>query len=122
MERLQYLKHHIERVEYWSEQGDTPEEVAEWYIWRFNHGWLKKPRDWNYPETPQFKNAIIRLVEAYRNGEEIEELDDWESDIFLDPMCNACRHCKNLVRELQIPLSGFEDILKFEIHPSQLGD
>lgn len=119
MERLRYLKHHVGRVKYWDNEDKTPIEAAEEYVHRRNLP-IVGPRKWNYPETPQFFNAIARLIEAHRNGEEIEILDDWKSDIYLDPMCNVCRHCDNPIRKLQLPLPGFEDILKFEIHPSQI--
>lgn len=109
MENLRYIEHHVDRVEYWSNWGTTPEDVARELVRRFNTP-IIGPREHQYPETPQFLNAVARLVEAYRNGEEIEILDDWKSDIYFDPMCNACRHCDNPVRDLQLRLPGFEDI------------
>jgi len=107
--RVRFLEHHVERVKYWDRDGMTPEEVARDFIRDFNNPIAAK-RDWFYPETPEFIKAIARLVEAHRNGEEIEILDDFHSDKYLDPMCRACGHCGNPIRDFQIRLPGFEDI------------
>lgn len=108
-ERLKVLEHHIERVRYWDYPDLSPLEAAR-----------KEVKSWNtpkysklkriYPETPEFIGGVARIIEAHRNGEEVELLDDFNDDRFLDPMCKACGHCPNPIRDLQYRLPGMEDI------------
>lgn len=109
MEKLRYLEHHVKRVEFWDVEGKTPVEAAKLFVDMMNNP-ISIESKIIYPETPDFINAVARLIEAHRNGEEIEILDDWGSDLYLDPMCRACKHCSNPVRDLQIRLPGFEDV------------
>ena len=64
----------------------------------------------SYPETPAFINGLARIIEAHRNGEELEILDDFNDDRSLDPMCKECKLCPNPVRDNQCRLPGLEDI------------
>ena len=109
VEKLRYLRHHVELVKVWDKFQLTPEEAVKDYLQRVNNPIIVK-RDWVYPETPELIKAFARLVEAHRNGEKIEMLDDFHSDRFLDPICRACKHCPNPVRDLQYRLPGFEDL------------
>lgn len=109
MEKLKYLEHHADRARYWDTKGVTPEEAAKIFVHMMNNPISIKPKI-IYPETPDFINAIARLIEAFRNGEDIEILDDFHSDRYLDPLCRACKHCSSPTRDLQIRLPGFEDI------------
>jgi len=108
-EKLRYLGHHVNRVKYWDTEGMTPEDAAKKFVHRMNNPICIKPQI-IYPETPEFIKAIARLIEAHRNGEEVEMLDDFHSNRYLDPMCRACKHCANPIRDHQIRLPGFEDI------------
>jgi len=109
VEKLTYLEHHVYRVRHWDTKGVATEEAAKIFIHMMNNPISIKPKIM-YPETPEFVNAIARLIEAYRNGEDIEILDNFHSDRYLDPICRACKHCSNPIRDLQIRLPGFEDV------------
>lgn len=109
-ETLRYLEHHVKRVEFWDVDRMTPEEAAKMHVDMWNNPISIEPKI-IYPETPGFINALARLIEAHRNGEYIEVLDDYQADIYQDPMCRACKRCPNPSWELQYRLPGFEDLV-----------
>jgi hypothetical protein len=109
-ERLRALRHHIEKVETWDNPNMTPEEVARQHIDMWNNPPFVKPNR-SYPETQEFINGFVRIIEAHRNGEEIIPLDDFNDDRTQDPMCRACMICPNPIRDLQLRLPGFHKIV-----------
>lgn len=114
-EKLRVLQHHIEGVRIWDDLSMNPEEVARLHIDMWNNpifANIKPERI--YPETPEFINGFARIVEAYRNGEEMIPLDDFNDDRTLDPMCRACMLCSNPARDLQMRLPGFDKIIDTE--------
>ena len=109
-ETLRYLEHHVKRAEFWDVDRMTSEEVAKMRVGMWNNPISIEPKI-IYPETPEFINALVRLIEAHRNGEHIEVLDDYQADIYQDPMCRACKQCSNPSWERQYRLPGFEDLV-----------
>ena len=108
-ERLKALEHHIERARYWDYPDLSPLEAARKTVNFWNTPLATKLKR-VYPETPEFISGVARIIEAHRNGEDIEPLDDFSDDRSLDPMCKECGHCSNPVRDLQFRLPGLEDI------------
>lgn len=108
-ERLKALEHHIERAGDWDYPDLSPLEAARKRVNRWNNPIVAKPKR-VYPETSEFISGVARIIEAHRNGEKIELLDDFNDDRSLDPMCKECGLCPNPVRELQYRLPGMEDI------------
>jgi hypothetical protein len=109
VERLKILEHHADRVKYWDFPELNPLEAARKRVNLWNTPIVRK-LERIYPETHGFIKAVARIIEAHRNGEEIELLDDFNGDRSLDPMCRECKFCSNPVRDLQYRLPGLEKI------------
>jgi len=87
-----YYSHNVYMAKIWAESRGTPDEVANELVVEWNRHPIGQP----YPETPEFKTEVARLISLTRKNAEIIIVEDYAVDKHgepLDRLCKVCMRC-----------------------------